>query len=136
MSVRLDLKVIPGAKKNLIIDLLSTNKNIKFSNLAEDKSRKFNVRKEKVNKEDVNGYKVYLTAPPVDGKANECLIKFLADHFGVSKSKVEIIKGLKSRYKTIIIELPSSQQNSKTLVSVDSASESFRVGEEKLNNAN
>ncbi len=32
------------------------------------------------------------------------------------------------------IELPSSKQNSKTLASVDSASESFRVGKEKLNN--
>ena len=34
----------------------------------------------------------------------------------------------------VIIELPSNKQNSKTLASVDSTSESFRVGKEKLNN--
>ena len=47
--------------------------------------------------------KVYLTAPPQQGKANRALIEFLADHFHVSKSQIEIIKGLKSRNKTITI---------------------------------
>ncbi len=48
-------------------------------------------------------YKVHLTAPAVDGKANEALVKFLAGHYGVRKSQIEIIKGLKSRHKIIII---------------------------------
>ena len=48
-------------------------------------------------------FKVYLKAPAVDGKANQALIEFLADHFSVKKSAVEIIKGLKSRHKTINI---------------------------------
>ncbi len=47
--------------------------------------------------------KVYLTAPAVDGKANEALVKFLAEHYGVRKNQIEIIKGLKSRHKIIII---------------------------------
>lgn len=47
--------------------------------------------------------KVYLTAPAVDGRANEALVKFLAGHYGVRKSQIEIIKGLKSRHKIIII---------------------------------
>ena len=47
--------------------------------------------------------KVYLTAPAVDGKANKALILFLAEHFGVRKSQVEIIKGLKSREKVVKI---------------------------------
>ena len=47
--------------------------------------------------------KVYLTAPAIDGKANRALIEFLSEHFNVSKSQIEIIKGLKSRRKTISI---------------------------------
>jgi len=45
-----------------------------------------------------------LTAPAVDGKANETLIKFLAGHYGVRKNQIEITKGLKSRHKIIIIK--------------------------------
>ena len=45
--------------------------------------------------------KVYLTTPPVDGRANEALLKFLAEHFNVKVSQIEIIKGLKSRHKVI-----------------------------------
>lgn len=47
--------------------------------------------------------KVYLTAPPVDGKANDALVKFLSRHFGVKPYQVEIIQGLKSRHKIINI---------------------------------
>lgn len=47
--------------------------------------------------------KIYLRAPAVDGKANKALIEFLSHHFNVAKSKIEIIKGLKSRNKTITI---------------------------------
>jgi uncharacterized protein (TIGR00251 family) len=54
-------------------------------------------------KEENGSYKVYLTAPPVEGKANQALIEFLADHFGVKKNQIEITKGLKSRNKTVII---------------------------------
>ena len=54
-------------------------------------------------KEEAGVMKVYLTAPPVEGKANEALVEFLADHFGVRKSRIQIIKGLKSRMKTISI---------------------------------
>ncbi len=53
---------------------------------------------------DENGLaKVYLVAPPVDGKANESLCVFLAEHFAVRPSAIEIIKGLKSRHKVIKI---------------------------------
>ena len=49
-------------------------------------------------------WKVYLNAPAVDGKANKALIALLAGHFSVRKGQIEIIKGLKSRRKTISIE--------------------------------
>ena len=72
MTRRVEIRVVPGAKKNAI-------------------------------KEENGQMKVYLTAPPVEGKANDALVDFLAEHFGVRKSQVEIIKGLKSRHKTITI---------------------------------
>jgi len=51
-----------------------------------------------------NGYiKVKLNAPPVDGKANQALIAFLANIVGVSKSSIELISGEKSRIKKVKI---------------------------------
>ncbi len=55
-------------------------------------------------KEEDGSIKVYLNAPAVDGKANKALIEFLAKHFKVRKSVIEIIKGLKSRVKMINID--------------------------------
>ena len=54
-------------------------------------------------KEEGGLYKIYLHAPAVEGKANKALIDLLAEHFNVHKSQIEIIKGLKSRHKTINI---------------------------------
>jgi uncharacterized protein (TIGR00251 family) len=47
--------------------------------------------------------KIHLTAPAVDGKANEALIKFLAKYFKVKPAAIEILKGLKSRHKIVNI---------------------------------
>ena len=38
------------------------------------------------------------------GKANERLIEVLAEHFGVPKGRVRIIRGAKSRKKVVLIE--------------------------------
>lgn len=52
--------------------------------------------------EELNGYrKVYITAPPVDNKANEHLIKFLSELHQVPKSRIRILQGHNSHYKTI-----------------------------------
>ncbi|PIU83946.1 MAG: YggU family protein [Elusimicrobia bacterium CG06_land_8_20_14_3_00_38_11] len=48
-------------------------------------------------------YKVYITAPAVDGKANKKLIEFLAEHFKVRKNEIFIKRGEKSRHKIIQI---------------------------------
>lgn len=48
--------------------------------------------------------KIKLCAIPEKGKANEVLIKFLSKHFKTAKSNIRIIKGSKSREKTILIE--------------------------------
>ncbi|MBZ0155479.1 MAG: DUF167 domain-containing protein [Alphaproteobacteria bacterium] len=45
--------------------------------------------------------KVKLTAPPVEGAANEQLIAFLAEKFGIKKSDIVILKGETSRRKTV-----------------------------------
>jgi len=47
--------------------------------------------------------KVRLKAKPEDGKANAELIRVLSAHFGVGKNCVKILKGLKSRDKTVLI---------------------------------
>ncbi len=47
--------------------------------------------------------KIRLDAPPVEGKANEKCIKFLAKTLKVSKSSVFIISGERSRSKILFI---------------------------------
>lgn len=74
--MKVNIKVVPGAKKNII-------------------------------KQEGNIFKIYTTAPAVDGKANKAIVPFLAKHFSVEKSQIEIIRGLKSRNKTIRIKADS-----------------------------
>lgn len=50
-----------------------------------------------------DGVKIKITAPPIEGKANKCLIQFLSKKLGISPSQVEIIKGQRSREKTLSI---------------------------------
>ncbi|MBU0513290.1 MAG: YggU family protein [Proteobacteria bacterium] len=45
--------------------------------------------------------KVLLKAPPVEGKANAALIKFLAKTLGVKRNQIEIAAGRTSRHKKI-----------------------------------
>ncbi|MBU0506604.1 MAG: DUF167 domain-containing protein [bacterium] len=71
MSFKLNIKILPNAKKNEIVQ---------FEN---------------------NTLKIRITAPPVDGKANETLIKFLSKEWKIAKSQINILKGLTSRQKTI-----------------------------------
>jgi uncharacterized protein (TIGR00251 family) len=47
--------------------------------------------------------KARLTAPPVDGAANETLIALLAEHLGVPKRAIQIVHGATSRQKMVEI---------------------------------
>ena len=47
--------------------------------------------------------KLAITAPPVDGKANAAVLKFLATFLHVKKKNLEISRGLQSRNKSILI---------------------------------
>jgi uncharacterized protein (TIGR00251 family) len=51
-----------------------------------------------------NVLKVKLTAPPVEGEANEQLIAVIAEAAGVRKSDVRIVRGLSSKRKTLEIK--------------------------------
>ncbi len=50
--------------------------------------------------------KVYLTAPPVDGKANKALLKFMGRLFRTPPSTIEIISGQSDRNKQLRIPSP------------------------------
>ncbi|MCP6757508.1 MAG: DUF167 domain-containing protein [Fischerella sp. CENA71] len=47
---------------------------------------------------------IHLKSPPIDGKANEELIKILSEKFDVAKSKIRIKSGMSSRQKLIEID--------------------------------
>lgn len=45
--------------------------------------------------------KIRLNAPPVEGRANEALIKFLAELLNVPRARIEIVRGETSRHKLV-----------------------------------
>ncbi len=53
--------------------------------------------------------KIAVSAPPVDGRANCAVIRFLADFFGVAARNVELISGEKSRDKKFLIRGNSAE---------------------------
>jgi uncharacterized protein len=58
---------------------------------------------------------VRLTAPPVEGRANEALCRLLARKLGVAPSRISLLKGTKSRDKVIQVEGLSSTEIAHTL---------------------
>ena len=56
---------------------------------------------EKIIETGENELTVYLRAKPHDGEANTALTKLLAKHFKVPKTTISIVRGHKSRIKTI-----------------------------------
>ncbi len=47
--------------------------------------------------------KIKVAAPPVDGKANQVLMRYLANLLDISESHIEIMAGLKGRIKLVTI---------------------------------
>ena len=72
-GIRINVRVTPRASKNQIIGRRGDNLAVK------------------------------LTSPPVEGRANKDLVKFLAKILGVSPSSVRIMKGETSQYKVIFV---------------------------------
>jgi len=70
----LAVRVTPRASKNEIVDILSDGT-----------------------------VKVHLTAPPIEGKANEALLKFLAKVLDVPIGQLEVVAGATGRDKLISV---------------------------------
>ena len=69
----LTLRIQPGAKKNTILTLHG------------------------------DALKIALSAPPVDGKANEALIAFIAEALSLPRARVSLLSGATSRSKVLRI---------------------------------
>jgi len=65
---------------------------------------KANARKNEVQQLDENQFLIGVTAPPVEGKANEKVIELLAEHFHRPKRCITILRGKTSRDKIVEIE--------------------------------
>jgi uncharacterized protein len=83
----LAIRVTPRASKNEIVEILSDGT-----------------------------VKVHLTAPPVEGKANEALLKFLAKVLDVPERKLDIVAGVGGRDKLIsVIDMDAATLHKKIL---------------------
>lgn len=60
--------------------------------------------------------KVKITAPPIDGRANEGLIEFLSDFFDLPKRAIVLVKGDTGRHKTVDILGVDLQQATQRLL--------------------
>ena len=89
--MKLKCKVITRASRNEVLGL--------------EKLNYLDLEFENSNADDLPELKIYLTAIPIDGKANKELVKLLAKELGISKSRIEIIKGEKSKEKIVEVLL-------------------------------
>jgi len=46
---------------------------------------------------------VRVAAPPVDGAANQELVRFLSETFRVSRGKIELVSGKSGRRKAVVL---------------------------------
>ncbi len=60
------------------------------------------------------GITVRLTALPLEGKANDELIRYLSDVLKVKRSAIRILKGQRDRHK--VLELPIDEKELETLL--------------------
>jgi uncharacterized protein (TIGR00251 family) len=73
-AVTIAVKIIPGARRNEVVGW------------------------------ETGEWRIRVTAPPVEGKANKALMEFLVDVLGIAKNRIRLLKGEKSRHKVISIE--------------------------------
>lgn len=63
-----------------------------------------NAKQQKITEQEDGSLIIHLKSPPIDGKANEELIKLLAEKLNVPKSYIRIKSGLTSRQKLVEID--------------------------------
>jgi uncharacterized protein (TIGR00251 family) len=76
-------------------------------------------RKNGVTGVHADALKIALTAPPVNGKANEALIAFLADALRLPRARIAVVAGLTSRAKTVRITGKSAAEVAAALFPVE-----------------
>jgi uncharacterized protein (TIGR00251 family) len=59
--------------------------------------------------------KVKIKSPPVDGKANECLVEYFVELLGLSRSAVTLLRGETSRQKQLLIVGVTAEEVTATL---------------------
>jgi len=64
-----------------------------------------NSKKPRIEKDLLGDLHVYVNQPPLEGKANRAIAEALAEHFKVSKSQVQLVRGEKSKMKKFLINL-------------------------------
>jgi uncharacterized protein YggU (UPF0235/DUF167 family) len=70
-----------------------------------------NSKKPRIEKDLFDTLHVYVSEPPLEGKANNAIRESLADYFNVNKSAVLIISGEKSKNKVFVISHYSLGRN-------------------------
>jgi uncharacterized protein len=64
---------------------------------------------------DEEGYRVRVSAPPVEGLANKALVVLLSEKLGIAKGDIEITSGKRSRHKTVRIHGLTAEDVARTL---------------------
>ena len=67
--------------------------------------------KDEISIDENNQWIIKIREKPIDGAANEYLIKFLSKELKVKKSDIVIEKGLTSQFKRIDINIPAEELN-------------------------
>lgn len=62
-------------------------------------------KQQSIKEEPDGSFTINLKSAPVDGKANDELIKLLAEKFDVAKANIRIKSGLSSRQKVVEIDI-------------------------------
>lgn len=65
-----------------------------------------NARRTQANGLHDGALRVRLAAPPVDGKANELLVTWIADELGLPRRAVRLVRGELSRRKWLAVDAP------------------------------
>jgi len=89
--------------------------NLKNNNLAFSVYVQPRASRNKIAGMHGNAIKVYVTAPPVENKANGAVIHLFADLFGVPKSAVSIKSGRQGRKKKVLISNLALDEAQETL---------------------
>lgn len=57
-------------------------------------------------------WKIRISSPPIEGRANDALVRFLADKLDIAPSCIEILKGQTSKIK--ILSVPMNEEDIST----------------------